>query len=50
MSTRSCRPAGEVVEGLDWATDTGKAAAKLGYSAASDLKTKASGDGEHVPA
>jgi hypothetical protein len=38
------------VEGLVCAADTGEAAAKLGCSAASDLKARAYGDGEPVPA
>ena len=49
-STQSCRSAGEAVEGLVCAADTGEAAAKLGCSAASDLKARAYGDGEPVPA
>jgi len=40
--------AGEAVEGLVYTTDTGKAAVKLGCYAASDLKARASSDGEPV--
>jgi hypothetical protein len=38
------------VEGLVCAADTGEAAAKLSCSAVSDLKARAYGDGEPVPA
>jgi hypothetical protein len=56
-STQSCRPAGEVVEGLVGTADTGVAAAELGWadvelgcSVAADLRICTSGDGEPVPA
>jgi len=49
-STQSFRSPGEAVEGLVCAADTGEAAAKLGCSATSDLKARAYGDGEPVPA
>jgi len=37
------------MEGLVCAADTDKVAAELGCSTASDLKARASGDGEPVP-
>jgi len=40
--------AGEAVEGLHWAADTSEAAAELGCSAASNLKARASGNGDLV--
>jgi len=38
------------MEGLVCEANTGKSIAELGCSAAADLKARASGDGEHVPA
>jgi len=48
-STQSSRSAGELVEGLVCAADTGEAAVELGCSAGSGLKARASGNGEPVP-
>jgi len=49
-STQSCRPAAEALEGLVCAVDTDEADVELGCFVASDLKARASGNGESVPA